>query len=80
LEDFKVGGTLGYTRGQYKDTDGKWKELNALQVSPVKGTIFGEWDSDEGYGARVQVLAIKGTDEAVKDGSAGAVDIKGYTT
>lgn len=80
MQDFKVGGTLGYTRGQYQETDGKWKELNALQLSPVKGTVFGEWNNDEGYGARVQMLAIKGTDKAVKDGSAGAIDIKGYTT
>lgn len=80
MQDFKVGGTLGYIRGQYQETDGKWKELNALQVSPVKGTVFGEWNNDEGYGARVQMLAIKGTDKAVEDGSAGAVDIKGYTT
>ena len=80
MEEFKVGGTLGYTRGQYKDTDGKWKELNAFQVSPIKGTVFAEWSSDEGYGARVQMLAIKGTNEAVKDGSLSAVKIKGYST
>lgn len=81
LEDFKVGGTLGYTRGQFKDkADNKWKELNATQVSPTKGTLFAEWDNVEGLGARVQMLSVKGTDEALKDGSPAAVKIKGYTT
>lgn len=81
LEDFKVGGTLGYTRGQFKDkADNKWKELNATQISPTKGTLFAEWNNAEGYGARVQMLAVKGTDEALKDGSPAAVRIKGYST
>ncbi|ENX41305.1 TonB-dependent receptor [Acinetobacter sp. NIPH 2100] len=90
MESFKVGGTLGYTRGQYKDGAGKWRELNAFQVSPTKGTVFAEWDNDEGYGVRVQALAVKGTDEAFKDDQFAvnnnnvvpnkAADIKGYTT
>ena len=50
--------------------------MNAFQVSPIKGTVFAEWNSDEGYGARVQMLAIKGTNEAVKDGSLSAVKLK----
>ncbi|RLZ09657.1 TonB-dependent receptor [Acinetobacter sp. 2JN-4] len=81
MQDFKVGGSLGYTRGQFKDkADNKWKELNATQVSPTKGTVFAEWNNDEGFGTRVQMLAVKGTDEALKDGSPAAVKIKGYTT
>lgn len=81
MQDFKVGGSLGYTRGQFKDkADNKWKELNATQVSPTKGTVFAEWNNDEGFGTRVQMLAVKGADEALKDGSPAAVKIKGYTT
>lgn len=81
LEEFKVGGTFGYTRGQFKDkVDNKWKELNATQVSPTKGTVFAEWNNDEGFGTRVQMLAVKGTDKAFKDGSPSSAEIKGYTT
>lgn len=90
MESFKVGGTLGYTRGQYKDGAGKWRELNAFQVSPTKGTVFAEWNNDEGYGVRVQALAVKGTDKAFKDDQLAvndnniapnkSADIKGYTT
>lgn len=89
LQQFKVGGTLAYTRGQYKDESGAWHELNAYQVAPVKGTVFGEWDQD-GYGVRVQALAIKGSNKAYKDDLAfaakgfkddnNAADISGYTT
>lgn len=89
LERFNVGGTLAYTRGQFKDAAGSWRELNALQVSPMKGTLFGEWLDDQGNSLRVQMLAIKGTDEAYKDSLAAKYDanvrpnaatkIKGYT-
>ena len=34
MENYKVGGTLGYTRGQYKDVANNWHELNAFAVSP----------------------------------------------
>ena len=34
LDQFNVGGTVSYTRGQFKDAAGTWRELNALQVSP----------------------------------------------
>ncbi|AMW78122.1 ligand-gated channel protein [Acinetobacter sp. TGL-Y2] len=90
MENYKVGGTLGYTRGQYKDAANKWHELNAFAVSPVKGTLFAEWSNDEGYGVRAQMQAIKGTDRAYKDDQAlkdagfkdsnSAAEIKGYTT
>ena len=90
MENYKVGGTLGYTRGQYKDEANNWHELNAFAVSPMKGTLFAEWNNTEGYGVRAQMLAIKGTDKAYKDDlelkSAGlsdsnsAAEIKGYTT
>lgn len=90
MENYKVGGTLGYTRGQYKDAANNWHELNAFAVSPIKGTLFAEWNNDEGYGVRAQMLAIKGTDKAYQDDQAlkavgitdsnSAAEIKGYTT
>ncbi|OTG65362.1 TonB-dependent siderophore receptor [Acinetobacter sp. ANC 4470] len=90
MENYKVGGTLGYTRGQYKDVANNWHELNAFAVSPMKGTLFAEWNNDEGYGVRAQMQAIQGTDKAYKDDqkltaaglkdSNSAAEIKGYTT
>ena len=90
MDNYKVGGTLGYTRGQYKDAADQWHELNAFAVSPMKGTLFAEWNNEEGYGVRAQMQAIKGTDEAYKDDQAlktagltdgnSAAEIKGYTT
>ena len=90
MENYKVGGTLGYTRGQYKDTANNWHELNAFTVAPMKGTLFAEWNNDEGYGVRAQMQAIKGTDKAYQDDQAlkaagltdnnSAAEIKGYTT
>lgn len=67
FEQFNIGGTLSYTRGQFKDAAGSWRELNALQVSPMKGTVFGEWQDEKGNGLRVQMLAIKGSDKAYED-------------
>lgn len=58
MENYKVGGTLGYTRGQYKDVANNWHELNAFAVSPMKGTLFAEWNNEDGYGVRAQMLAI----------------------
>ncbi|WP_333652338.1 TonB-dependent receptor [Acinetobacter johnsonii] len=90
MENYKVGGTLGYTRGQYQDVANNWHELNAFAVSPMKGTLFAEWNNEDGYGVRAQMLAIKGTDKAYKDDlelkaaglsdSNSAAEIKGYTT
>ena len=90
MENFKVGGTLGYTRGQYKDAADQWHELNAFTISPMKGTLFAEWSNAAGYGLRAQMLAIQGTNKAYKDDleleAAGlsdgnsAAEIKGYTT
>lgn len=91
MENYKVGGTLGYTRGQYKDAADQWHELNAFAVSPMKGTLFAEWSNAEGYGVRAQILAIKGTNKAYKDDLElaakgysddynAAAEIKGYTT
>ncbi|RUP37681.1 MAG: TonB-dependent receptor [Acinetobacter sp.] len=88
LDQFNVGGTVSYTRGQFKDAAGTWRELNALQVSPIKGTVFGEWQDTQGNGLRVQMLAVKGTDKAYEDARVAKYDanvrpnaatkIKGY--
>ncbi|MEZ6840590.1 hypothetical protein ABVN80_02360 [Acinetobacter baumannii] len=43
----------------------KWHELNSFTVAPVKRTLA-EWDNNEGYGVRVQIRAIKGTNKAYK--------------
>lgn len=90
MQNYKVGGTLGYTRGQYKDVADNWHELNAFAISPTKGTLFAEWNNDAGYGVRAQIQAIKGTNKAYKDDqqlktagltdSNSAADIKGYST
>ncbi|SDY09101.1 TonB-dependent receptor [Acinetobacter kyonggiensis] len=90
MENYKVGGTLGYTRGQYKNGANNWHELNAFAISPIKGTLFAEWNNDDGYGVRAQMQAIKGTDKAYQDDQAlkaagltdsnSAAEIKGYTT
>lgn len=89
MENYKVGGTLGYTRGQYKDAANNWHELNAFTVAPMKGTLFAEWNNNDGYGVRAQMQAIKGTDKAYQDDQAlkaagltdnnSAAEIKGYT-
>lgn len=90
MQNYKVGGTLGYTRGQYKDVADNWHELNAFAISPTKGTLFAEWNNDAGYSVRAQIQAIKGTNKAYKDDqqlktagltdSNSAADIKGYST
>ncbi|WP_343682827.1 TonB-dependent receptor [Acinetobacter baylyi] len=67
MKNYKVGGTLGYTRGQYKDAANNWHELNSFVLSPVKATLFAEWNNDEGYGLRVQTQTIKSSDRAYKD-------------
>lgn len=66
---WKVGATAAYTRGQFKNTNGKWQELDATRVAPLKGTVFSEWQFDNDMSLRVQALAVAGTDEAFKDGN-----------
>ena len=67
LDQYKIGGSISYTSGQYKDATNDWHELNAFSVSPMKGTLFVEWNHVEGYGLRVQMQAIKSTDKAYDD-------------
>ncbi|PKF34878.1 TonB-dependent receptor [Acinetobacter proteolyticus] len=79
---WNVGGTLAYTRGQFKNTSGKWQELDAIRVAPLKGTVYSDWQFNDGLGLRVQTLAIGGTDkarkEAIENGSRPPAEIKGF--
>ncbi|WP_436897419.1 TonB-dependent receptor [Acinetobacter gyllenbergii] len=79
---WNVGGTLAYTRGQFKNTSGKWQELDAIRVAPLKGTVYSDWQFNDGLGLRVQTLAVGGTDKARKDaieyGSRPPAEIKGF--
>ena len=82
--NWTVGGTMAYTRGQFKNTAGKWQELDAIRVAPLKGTAFSEWQFNNDMSLRVQSLAIGGTDKAKKDAvkycSTLPAEIKGFTT
>ena len=82
--NWTVGGTMAYTRGQFKNTAGKWQELDAIRVAPLKGTAFSEWQFNNDMSLRVQALAIGGTEKAKKDavkyGSTVPAEIKGFAT
>ena len=82
--NWTVGGTMAYTRGQFKNTAGKWQELDAIRVAPLKGTAFSEWQFNNDMSLRVQALAIGGTDKAKKDavkyGSTVPAEIKVFAT
>ncbi|MFB2537727.1 MULTISPECIES: TonB-dependent receptor [unclassified Acinetobacter] len=65
--EWALGGSLAYTRGQYKDAQGNFKALGAFRVSPLKATAFAEYTSPEQHKLRLQVLAIDGTDQAYQD-------------
>lgn len=82
--NWTVGGTMAYTRGQFKNTAGKWQELDAIRVAPLKGTAFSEWQFNNDMSLRVQALAIGGTDKAKKDAvkyvSTVPAEIKGFAT
>lgn len=82
--NWTVGGTMAYTRGQFKNTAGKWQELDAIRVAPLKGTAFSEWQFNNDMSLRVQALAMGGTDKAKKDaekyGSTVPAEIKGFAT
>ena len=82
-DNWKVGGSVAYTRGQYKK-DGDWLELDAVRLTPLKGTAFAQYNFDEGSNIRLQALAIGGDDRAFKDQQkdpdAGALPVTGYMT
>lgn len=64
---WSAGGSLAYTRGQFKDSSGTWRELNAYRATPLKSTLFGEWNNLTGQSVRLQMLAIGGSDRAYDD-------------
>ena len=82
-DSWQVGGSLAYTRGQYKK-DGDWLELDAVRLTPLKGTAFAQYNFDEGSNIRLQALAIGGDDRAFKDQQsdpdASAQPVTGYVT
>lgn len=90
IDGWTLGGTLAYTRGQYKDAAGSWRELNAFRVSPLKATLYSDWSFADGYGVRLQTLTVGGSDRAYEDSLSAAVSptiranpsakIQGYTT
>lgn len=81
-DSLNLGGTIAYTQGQFKNTSGKWQELDAIRIAPLKGTVYSEWQFNDGLGLRVQALAIAGTDKAHQDAikykSKPTAEIKGF--
>ncbi len=82
-DKWQVGGSVAYTRGQY-DKDGDWLELDAVRLTPLKGTAFAQYQFDEGSNIRLQALAIGGDDKAFKDQKkdpdSSALPVTGYMT
>ena len=82
-DNWQVGGSVAYTRGQYKK-DGDWLELDAVRLTPLKGTAFAQYNFDEDSNIRLQALAIGGDDRAFKDQQndpdASAQPVTGYMT
>ncbi|WP_441373545.1 TonB-dependent receptor [Acinetobacter lwoffii] len=66
-DSMSLGGTIAYTRGQFKNSDGKWQELDGTRIAPLKGMIYSDWQFNDGFGLRVQALAVGGTDKARED-------------
>lgn len=69
-DQWTLGSTLAYTRGQYKDVDGEWRELSPVRLTPLKGTAFAQYNFDGGSSLRLQALAIGGTDRAYEENEA----------
>jgi len=82
-DQWQVGGSVAYTRGQY-DKDGEWLELDAVSLTPLKGTAFAQYNFDGGSNVRLQALAIGGDDKAFKDQqkdpNSSALPFTGYMT
>ncbi|WP_372885605.1 TonB-dependent receptor [Psychrobacter sp.] len=82
-DKWQVGGSVVYTRGQY-DKDGDWLELDAVRLTPLKGTAFAQYNFEEGSNIRLQALAIGGDDKAFKDQQqdpdSSALPVTGYMT
>ncbi len=82
-DQWQLGGSVAYTRGQY-DKDGDWLELDAVRLTPLKGTAFAQYNFDKGSNVRLQALAIGGDDKAFKDQQkdpdSSALPVTGYMT
>lgn len=66
-DNWAVGGSIAYTRGQYKDASGQYRELGAFRISPTKATTFAQYTTPSENKLRLQLLAIGGTDNAYQD-------------
>ena len=66
-DNWAVGGSIAYTRGQYKDASGQYRELGAFRISPTKATTFAQYTTPSEHKLRLQLLAIGGTDNAYQD-------------
>ena len=82
-KDWQFGGSLAYTRGQYKK-DGDWLELDAVHITPLKGTAYAQYNFSDDSNIRLQALAIGGSDRAFEDQqqdpNASAQPLTGYAT
>lgn len=89
-DTWSAGTSMAYTRGQYKDAKGDYRELGAFRISPLKATAFAQYTSPEEHKLRLQLLAVDGTDKAYQDSLVASSDtnvrstpeakIKGYVT
>lgn len=66
-DHWAMGGSISYTRGQYKDASGQYRELGAFRISPTKATAFAQYTTPNEHKLRLQLLAIDGTKRAYKD-------------
>ncbi|WP_227429416.1 TonB-dependent receptor [Psychrobacter sp. I-STPA6b] len=66
-DEWTLGTTIAYTSGQYKDSNGTWRELSPVRISPLKATAYAQYNFPHGSSIRLQALAIDGTDKAAKD-------------
>lgn len=73
-QEWSVGSSLAYTKGEYKDAAGAWRDLGAFRVTPLKATAYAQYTFPQGNSLRLQGTAIGGTDKAYNDMLVAAVD------
>lgn len=69
----ELGGSVASTRGQYRDANGRWRELNAFRVSPLKVGIHGQWRFVSDSLLRLQGQVVGGASRAWRDAPMAAV-------
>lgn len=74
-----LGSTIAYTAGQFQAEDGKWQELDATRITPLKGTAFAQYDFDSGSNMRLQAIGVGGTDKAYQENGT-SQPVTGYAT